>query len=261
MNARTPSLAAGILVAVAAVATSFLLPAVAVSADEPVAAETTVSAERSAAEFQGLINSLRSGLGLPALQVHSGLAASAQSWAQSMANSGALAHDPGLGSAVAGWSSIGENVGMGPSVSSIWAAFLASPQHYSNLTNPGYTHIGIGFVRGGQAMWTAHRFMTMGTATPPPPPPPPPTAPPVTAPPVTVPPAPVVTLPPAPVAPAPPVTAPVAPVTTPTPPAGSTDGGADGSGDGGEDASIAGDPSAEADRVAEVINALQALPV
>jgi uncharacterized protein YkwD len=259
MNARTPNLALGILVLVAAAATSLALPAT-VSADEPVAAVTSSAAdaraaERSAGEFLGLINNLRTSRGLPALQVHSGLAASAQGWAGHMASTGTLAHDPGLGSAVSGWTTIGENVGMGPTVSSIWAAFLASPQHLSNLTSGAYTHIGVGFVQSGGTIWTAHRFMAMGAAPPPPPPPPPVTAPPVTAPPATLPPAPIVTAPP-PAASAPPATTPVVPVTTPPAP---TDQGSDGSG-GNDETSVAGDPSAEADRVAEVINALQALP-
>jgi uncharacterized protein YkwD len=245
-------------VAVAAAAASLVLPAGAVAADEPAAVTVVEDAalERSTSEFLGLINSLRSSRGLPALQIHAELTASAQAWAGSMASSGVLAHDPNLGSAASGWTSIGENVGMGPSVNSIWSAFLASPQHFANLTSTSWTHIGVGFVRSGQAMWTTHRFMTMGAT---PPPPPPPTAPPATAPPatapVTAPPAPVVTAPPAPVAPQAPATVPVPPVTTAPPATVPASGGA-----GDADASIAGDPSAEADRVAEVINALQALP-
>lgn len=173
------------LVVVAAVAASLAL------AMTPADASTRASA----GDYYSLINSLRTSRGLPALQVDGALAASASVWANHMMSTSTLSHDPNLGSAVAGWSKIGENVGTGPTTDSIWNAFLNSPAHLGNLLDPAYTHMGVAVVvdsRGTQ--WTAHRFTRMASApapapapTPAPAPAPAPTAPPSTAPPVTAP--------------------------------------------------------------------------
>ena len=54
---------------------------------------------------------------------------------------------------------MGENVGIGPNVGAIHQAFLASPEHYRNLADPVFTHVGIGvFVDGAGRTWTAHEF-------------------------------------------------------------------------------------------------------
>jgi len=116
-----------------------------------------------------------------------------------------------------------ENVGTGQNVDTLWAAFLDSPGHRSNIVNPAYTHVGVAVITEASGrQWTTHRFLRVidhpvqtlppGSAPPlafpdvtvvttPPTLPPvtaPPTMPPVTMPPVTVPPTlPPVTAPPA----------------------------------------------------------------
>jgi hypothetical protein len=159
------------------------------------------------------INDLRASVGAPKLTVDSSLAGTAQGWANHLASTHQLAHDPHLGAGVAGWRRIGENVGYGPGSDSVWGAFIASGSHYANLVDPGYTHVGVGVAWDGSMQYTVHRFMRVeGAPAPPPngvtvPPPPPPPAPPAThapAPPPTTAPRPAPTTVPAPVVTTPP---------------------------------------------------------
>jgi uncharacterized protein YkwD len=104
------------------------------------------------------VNDLRAGEGLPALIVDSGFKSYARDWAKVMGDTDKLDHseftalfDP--------WTSLGENVGYGPSVSSIFNALVASPGHYANMVDPGFTHIGIGvWITDEGKMWTTHVF-------------------------------------------------------------------------------------------------------
>ncbi len=133
----------------------------------PTVDHSTTARAASTGEYYSLINSLRTSKGLPALQVDSALAASSQRWTEQMASTMTLSHDPNLASAVSGWTKIGENVGTGPTTTSIWEAFLGSPPHLTNLLEPSYTHVGVGILvdsRGAQ--WTAHRFARYPTPSP-----------------------------------------------------------------------------------------------
>lgn len=98
------------------------------------------------AAFVAATNQARAAAGLPALSVSADLTAAATHQAQNMANSDALFHTPNLGSGLCCWAIIGENVGDGPSVSVIQAAFMASPEHRANILRSAYTQIGVGYV-------------------------------------------------------------------------------------------------------------------
>ena len=112
----------------------------------------------SESDFVSRLNDLRAGQGLPALIVDSGFKPYARDWAKNMGDIDALKHgeftalfDP--------WTSLGENVGYGPSVSSIFNALVASSAHYANMVDPGFTHIGIGvWITDEGKMWTTHVF-------------------------------------------------------------------------------------------------------
>ncbi len=112
----------------------------------------------SESDFVSRVNDLRAGEGLTALIVDSGFKSYARDWAKNMGDADALAHseftalfDP--------WTYLGENVGYGPSVSSIFNALVASPGHYANMVDPGFTHIGIGvWITDEGKMWTTHVF-------------------------------------------------------------------------------------------------------
>lgn len=164
------------------------------------------------AAFLTAINTLRIAKGLNPLVVDANLTSVAQQWAQQMAQDNGISHRSDLRAGITSpWKSLGENVGVGPAVPELMAAFIASPGHYRNLVDPGFTHVGVGSVRtSGGLLYTAHEFMTLASAPPVTiPPTPAPTAPKVTAPKVTVP---KVTAPPA---TTPPTTVPPPPEPTP----------------------------------------------
>ena len=108
-------------------------------------------------DFHGRINSLRASNGKGGLSRNGSLDSYARSWAKWMGDNGKLAHS-GIGSLVPPWSSAGENVGMGGSVSGIFGALAGSSSHLSNMLGD-FTHVGIGvWVDSGGTIWTAHVF-------------------------------------------------------------------------------------------------------
>lgn len=108
-------------------------------------------------------NALRGSLGLPPLQVNSMLVAKARSWAQQMATVGALSHSSLSSGITANWYKLGENVGRGPSEPAIHAAFVASPEHYKNLTDPGFRYVGVGVVNSNGTIYVAEEFMQLAS--------------------------------------------------------------------------------------------------
>jgi hypothetical protein len=172
------------------------------------------------AAFVAKINALRSSQGLGQLAVHSELVGIARNWAQSMANAGEISHNPNFPNQVtADWKKLGENVGRGGDVDSLFTAFVNSPAHYKNLVDPAFNHVGVGVViRPDGTMFTSHQFMQLGAASAPAPAP---TTKPTAAPRVTTPRAPATprtTTPRAAATPAP-AAAPTPPPPPPVPPA------------------------------------------
>src|SRR5439155_879875 len=88
------------------------------------------------------------------------LSAFAQGWSDHMAAAGVLSHNPDLASSPGHWTKAGENVGVGADVDTPFNAFVASPHHYANLVDPGFTLIGIGITATAtrQARTGADRF-------------------------------------------------------------------------------------------------------
>ncbi len=154
--------------------------------------------------FVAAVNARRTNAGLPALTVDTELTDAARSWAEQMAANGRISHAPDITDGItAYWLKVGENVGTGPTVSAVMDAFVGSPAHNANIMDPAFTHIGVGVVWSGSALYTVHRFMQLGSS-----------------PATTAPPAPATTAPPATAAPqttAPPVAPPAATTTTARP--------------------------------------------
>src|SRR3981081_4281249 len=126
------------------------------------------------ASFVSNINQVRASRGLPALAVNGQLTGVARSWAAHMAANGTLSHNPNLGSqAPGGWRFIAENVGMGPTASSVEAGFASSAPHYANMTNSPVSQVGVGVVPSNGALWVVEDFWGNGSSSGPPPPPPP----------------------------------------------------------------------------------------
>ncbi len=113
-------------------------------------------------QFVGLINELRASKGLGTVSIDIELVTQARSWSQTMADRGSIFHSSDLSAGIsANWRKLGENVGVGGTVTSLFNAFVASPTHYENLVDPSFTRIGIGVVWSGDRMFTAHRFMAI----------------------------------------------------------------------------------------------------
>ena len=129
----------------------------------PQVASSARAADPSAeAAFVAKINALRASKGLGQLTVDAGLTQIGRDWSQQMANAGGISHNLGLKDLVtANWSNLGENVGMGPNVDSLFTAFVNSPHHYENLVDPTYTHVGVGVINAGTTMYTSHEFMAL----------------------------------------------------------------------------------------------------
>ena len=112
-----------------------------------------------AASFLADLNGLRSSRGLPALATDPALVAIAQVWAVHLSTIGTLVHNPNLGTlAPSDWLSLGENVGMGPDEPSLNAAFINSPEHYANMTDPRFNGVGIGVALVGSYIYVTVDF-------------------------------------------------------------------------------------------------------
>lgn len=108
-------------------------------------------------DFASRINSLRSSNGLGSLQRNGSLDSYARNWAKSMGQNGSLSHS-NIGSLLGPWGAVGENVGVGGSVSVVFDALVGSSGHRENMVGD-WTHMGIGVWRDAQgALWTSHVF-------------------------------------------------------------------------------------------------------
>lgn len=121
---------------------------------------TTVAAPADeAAAFLAALDALRASHGLDPLVRRDALDGLARGWAERMAIEGDLRHSELIHDVIAGpFTTAGENVGYGPDVGVIFDALEASPGHLDNMVNPAFTSVGIGVVRVGDVLWTAHLF-------------------------------------------------------------------------------------------------------
>ncbi len=116
-------------------------------------------------EFVKSINAVRKAEGLAPVTVRDDLDAKAQDWAEEMARDGKLSHsDVGEG-LDEGWWRVGENVGRGGAVNQLTEAFMASPTHRKNLTDPDFDLVGVGVVRTPDGyIYVAQEFMDESVA-------------------------------------------------------------------------------------------------
>ena len=127
-----------------------------------------LSTEQMEDKLLALVNSEREAHRLPPLAFDPLLRDLARGHSEKMAATGVLAHDfPGYAAleeraAGAGlpFTKIGENVANGETfvVRFFHEALLASPRHRENILDPEFTHLGIGFVRRGDARWATQEF-------------------------------------------------------------------------------------------------------
>jgi hypothetical protein len=80
-----------------------------------------------------------------------------------MAANGAISHDPNLPNEVSNWTELGDNVGRGPSASSIHDAFMNSSEHRAIILDPAFTQIGVGVVDAGDRLYVTEIFVRRAT--------------------------------------------------------------------------------------------------
>ena len=110
------------------------------------------------ADFASRINAERSARGIPTLTVKSDLAAVARDWAEHMAATGSISHDPNLADKVSGWTVLGDNVGKGPSVSAIHKAFMESETHRHIILDTDFNQVGVGVATSGGTLYVTQVF-------------------------------------------------------------------------------------------------------
>lgn len=137
------------------------------------AALATPALASPAGDLAAATNAARAAAGLPALQRNAQLDAVAQAWAQHLAATNVLAHNPGLRSQVSNWSVLGENVGRAGDIPSVQRAFMNSPEHRANILDRRYTLMGVGAAVstfpscGCQQLWVVVNFERPEAAAPP----------------------------------------------------------------------------------------------
>ncbi len=112
----------------------------------------------TAGSFVSLVNSARSSAGLNGYAVSSQLTSVALGQAERMASQNRLYHNPGLATQVTSWKFVGENVGYGPDVSSLFSAFMHSAPHRANILDHDFTQIGVGAVTKNGTLWVSMVF-------------------------------------------------------------------------------------------------------
>ena len=111
----------------------------------------------------GYINGARADAGKGALSADLAAANKAQAWSERMASTGVLEHTGGGSkldtSGVSGWCGYGENVGMGPTLSSVHHSFMQSGPHKANILG-SWHRVGTGVYRdGGGTVWVTEIFL------------------------------------------------------------------------------------------------------
>ncbi len=114
------------------------------------------------AEFIAEINKSRQAAGLAPVAAYWDLTDDARTHSEQMLAAGNIYHTSPLSAVTTGWASLSENVGAGPSVSSLHAAFMASAGHKANILGDN-THVGVGVsVSPSGQLWVTVIFARYG---------------------------------------------------------------------------------------------------
>jgi uncharacterized protein YkwD len=79
---------------------------------------------------------------------------------RAMAKDASLYHTPSsvLSKRVTHWILLGENVGVGGTVSSLHQAFMNSPHHKANIMLSEFRYVGVGAMKSGGRLWVTVTF-------------------------------------------------------------------------------------------------------
>jgi uncharacterized protein YkwD len=106
------------------------------------------------------LNEFRAANGLGPLVEASDAAGKAQLQAIAMASSGSIYHSDLASGIQPGWTSIGENVGYGPTLDQVESALEASPPHRANMLSGSFNQIGVGVATGANGyFYVAEEFV------------------------------------------------------------------------------------------------------
>ena len=133
-----------------------LLPATPVNATRRVCWKST-DAERG---FARKMNSERDSRDQGKMHLDPELSKAARVHTNEMIRRNELYHttDSDLRSRVTNWVILGENVGVGGTVSSLHDAFMNSPAHRDNVLHNAYRHVGVGVKKANDRMWVTIIF-------------------------------------------------------------------------------------------------------
>ena len=147
ISVSTWALLRGVALALAVAGLVLLVP--------PPASATLTDAEQTLAQR---IDQARTARGVRALDTRAALVEVARDWAGKLARSGVLRHNPSLTSDVENWQVVGENVGYGPDVRTVHAAFMDSAAHRANVLDRDYTQVGVGVAHRDGRVWVVEVF-------------------------------------------------------------------------------------------------------
>ena len=139
-------------------ATAILLTILGLVVAPAVAPAMSASASESGS-IHSLVNAARASAGLAPLRLNADLDQVAANWANQLAASGQLAHNPNYAAQIpAGWTNAGENVAQGQlTAAAMHDAWMASPEHQANILG-GFTDVGIAFLSAGGTTWGVEVF-------------------------------------------------------------------------------------------------------
>lgn len=110
--------------------------------------------------FTRAMNAARSKRGLGRMRLDPELSKAARVHTRRMITDDLLHHTPSatLRRRVTNWVVLGENVGVGGTVSSLHAAFMASPPHRENILHGPFRHVGVGTSIAAGQLWVTVIF-------------------------------------------------------------------------------------------------------
>jgi hypothetical protein len=120
---------------------------------------STPATAAPADSLYSLVNQERAAKGLPALVRNASIEAVAVNWANQMAASGKMQHNPDYSSQIpGGWTAAAENVAQGQhTAAQMNAEWMNSPGHRANILGD-FTSIGIAFVTANGTTWGVQDF-------------------------------------------------------------------------------------------------------
>jgi uncharacterized protein YkwD len=134
----------------------------ALPATVPVEARDQRNPAEVAQRLEWLINSARTGRGLPALRIHADVKDGAFVWSARMAWRGYIYHDPGLGQKMPPqamiWAETVARTTADDAALIIRNAWFQSEPHRRILLDPRLTHLGVGIAPDGPYTYATARF-------------------------------------------------------------------------------------------------------